>query len=154
MADPLALVGLPFLFAGLAVLWYGGRLAIGLVRRHRQTRTVQAEIVEASATERDDGEFEPLVRFRYDFGGQTYESTQVEEGQAPPSGTREVVDSYLSRFSEGESVTATLLTSMPDQAVLERSTDTWPYVVASVATVLGLVFTVLGIGIFVGALLA
>ncbi|MFB6188752.1 MAG: DUF3592 domain-containing protein [Halapricum sp.] len=154
MADPLALVGLPFLFAGLAVLWYGGRLAIGLVRRHRQTREVDAEIVDARAVEHDDGEFEPIVRFRYDFRGQTYESTLVQEGQAPPTGTREVIDSYLSNYPEGETTTATLLTSMPDQAVLERSTDTWPYVVASVATVLGLVFTVLGLGIFVGALLS
>lgn len=153
MVEVLALAGIPFVLGGLAILWYGGRLAVGLTRRHVQTRTVDAEIVEATAREIDEGTFEPTVRFRYTFEGRTHESTFVREGQDPPTGSREVVDSYLSNYSEGEQTTATLLTSMADQAVLERSTDTWPYVVAVVATILGVVFSVLGVGIVLGGVL-
>lgn len=152
MVDPLALVGIPFLLVGGAVLQYGARLSIGLYRRSRESREVDAEIVETRIDEREDGEFEPTVRFRYDFDGETYESTFVQEGRDPPSGSREVVESYLSNYSEGDHVTATLLTSMADQAVLERSTDTWPYVVAVVGTLVGAVFTILGAGILVGGL--
>lgn len=154
MVELVALVGVPVFLAGAAVLWYGGRLAVGLLRRRLQTRVVDAEIVEATATEVEADVFEPTVRFRYTFDGQTHESTLVHEGQDPPTGSRDVVDSYLSNYPEGERTTATLLTSMADQAVLERSTDTWPYVVAVVATLLGGVFTVLGLGILVGGLLA
>lgn len=152
MVDPIALVGIPFLLVGGAVLQYGARLSIGLYRRSREAREVEAEIVETTIEEREDGDFEPTVRFRYEFDGQTYESTFVTEGQDPPSGSREVVESYLSAFQEGETRTATLLTSMADQAVLERSTNTWPYVVAVVATLLGGAFTILGAGILVGGL--
>jgi hypothetical protein len=152
MVDPLALVGIPFLLVGGAVLQYGARLSIGLYRRSREAREVDAEIVETRIDEREDGDFEPTVRFRYDFDGQTYESTFVTEGQDPPSGSRDVVESYLSNYAEGDRVRATLLTSMADQAVLERSTDTWPYVVAVVATLLGGVFTILGAGILVSGL--
>ncbi|MCU4718658.1 DUF3592 domain-containing protein [Halapricum hydrolyticum] len=153
MVEPLALAGLPFLLVGGLVLQYGGRLALGLYRRHRQTRTVEAEIREVSATEIDEGVFEPTVRFRYRFDGQTYDSTLVREGSEPPTGSRELVDSYLAEFEEGETVTATLLSSMPDQAVLERSTNQWPYVVAVVATLLGVAFTALGSGIVVAGVL-
>ncbi|MEF8881272.1 MAG: DUF3592 domain-containing protein [Halapricum sp.] len=149
MVELFVLAGLPFLLVGGVVLQYGGRLALGLVRRHRQTRTVDAEIVETSTTEIADGVFEPTVRFRYNFDGHTYDSTFVREGRDPPSGSHEVAKSFLSEYDEGETVTATLLTSMPGQAVLERSTDTWPYVVAIVATLLGAVFTALGGGIIV-----
>ncbi|QCC51202.1 DUF3592 domain-containing protein [Halapricum salinum] len=152
MVDPLALVGIPFLLVGGAVLQYGARLSIGLYRRSREAREVDAEIVETRIDEREDGDFEPTVRFRYDFDGETYESTFVTEGQDPPAGSRDVVESYLSNYSEGDRVRATLLTSMADQAVLERSTATWPYVVAVVSTLLGGVFTILGAGILVGGL--
>jgi hypothetical protein len=152
MVDPLVLLGIPFLLVGAAVLQYGARLSIGLYRRYRETREVEAEIVETTIEEREDGDFEPTVRFRYDSDGQTYESTFVTEGQDPPSGSRDVVESYLSDFREGEARTATLLTSMADQAVLERSTATWPYVVAVVATLIGGAFTILGAGILVGGL--
>jgi hypothetical protein len=152
MVDLLVLLGIPFLLAGGAVLQYGARLSIGLYRRSREAREVEAQIVETSIEERDDGDFEPTVRFRYDFDGQTYESTFVTEGQDPPAGSRDVVESYLSEFREGETRTATLLTSMADQAVLERSTQTWPYVVAVVATLIGGAFTVLGAGILVSGL--
>ncbi|QSG06432.1 Uncharacterized membrane protein, DUF3592 family [Halapricum desulfuricans] len=153
MVELLALAGLPFLLVGALVLQYGGRLSLGLYRRRRQTRTVEAEIREVSATETDDGLFEPTVRFRYRFDGQSYDSTIVREGSEPPSGSRDLVDSYLAEFEEGETVTATLLSSMPDQAVLERSTDRWPYVVAVVATLLGVAFTALGGGIVVAGVL-
>jgi len=154
MVDLLALVGIPFLLVGGAILQYGARLSVGLYRRSREAREVDAEIVETRIDEREDGDFEPTVRFRYDFDGETYESTFVTEGQDPPTGSRDVVESYLSNYTEGDRVRATLLTSMADQAVLERSTDTWPYVVAVVATILGGVFTILGAGILVGGLVA
>lgn len=149
MVELFVIAGLPFLLVGGAVLQYGGRLGIGLIRRHRQTRTVDAEIVETTTDELEDGSFEPTVRFRYEFDGHTYDSTFVREGQDPPTGSRDVAESFLSEYDEGETVTATLLTSMPGQAVLERSTDTWPYVVAVVATLLGSVFTALGGGIVI-----
>jgi len=152
MVELFALVGLPFLLVGGAVLQYGSRLGLGLYRRHRQTRTVEADIREVSVTEVADDVFEPTVRFRYEFDGQTYDSTIVQEGSQPPSGRREVVESYLDDYVEGETVTATLLTSMPDQAVLERSTNSWPYVVAVVGTLLGAAFTVLGGGIVVAGI--
>ncbi len=149
MVELLALVGLPFLLVGGLVLQYGSRLGLGLYRRHRQTRTVEADIREVSITEIEEDVFEPTVRFRYEFDGETYDSTIVREGTQPPSGSREVAESFLSDYEEGETVTATLLTSMPGQAVLERSTNSWPYVVAVVGTLLGAVFTVLGGGIVV-----
>jgi hypothetical protein len=153
MVDPLVVAaGTPFLLAGTLLLWYGGRLGLGLLRRHRQTRTVEAEIVEASVSEVEEAVFEPTVRFRYDHDGQTYESTLVREGRDPPAGAREVAESFLEPYEVGQTVTATLLTSMPDQAVLERSTDRWPYVVAVTTALLGAVFTFLGGGIVVGGL--
>lgn len=147
-----ALAGLPFLLGGGLVLWYGGRLAVGLFRRRWQTRTVEVTIVEAVATEREDGGFEPTVRFRYDYDGETFEATEVREGQDPPSGPREVVDSFLSNYDEGETVTATLLSGTPERAVLEPSTDTWPYVVAATTTLVGSAFTLLGCGIFLSGI--
>ena len=153
MADPfVALVGTPFLLAGLVLLWYGGRLAVGLIRRKIQTRTVEATILDSSVVERENGDYQPSIRFRYDHGGRTYESTQVREGRDPPSGSRAVVESFLEPYEEGQTVTASLLTSTPDQAVLERSTDRWPYVVAGTITALGAVFTVLGGGIVASGL--
>lgn len=149
----IAVVGLPFLLGGSLLLWYGGRLALGLARRSRQTRTVEATIVETSVSESDDV-FEPTVRFRYRHDGQRYESTQVREGQDPPSGSRAVVESFLEGYTEGETVQATLLTSRPDQAVLEPSTDTWPYVVAGTTTLLGAVFALLGAGISLSGLVS
>lgn len=153
MVDPIVVVlGTPFLVAGALLLWYGGRLGLGLLRRVRQTRTVEAEVVEASVSEVDDEVFEPTVRFRYRHDGETYESTEVREGRDPPAGAREVAESFLEPYEVGETVTATLLTSMPDRAVLERSTDRWPYIVAVTATLLGTVFTVLGGSIVVGGI--
>lgn len=153
MVDPLVtLAGFPFLLAGAVVLWYGGRLAVGLLRRRLQTRAVEAELVEVALSEVDDGYFEPTVRFRYEYDGRTYESTQVREGEDAPAGSRAVVESFLADYEAGQTVTATLLSSTPDQAVLERSTDTWPYVVAGTATLLGGVFTLLGAGIIVAGL--
>lgn len=150
----ITVVGLPFLLGGAVFLWYGGRLSIGLVRRSRQTRTVEATIVDISVTETDEDVYEPTVRFRYHHDGQRYESTQVREGRDPPSGPRRVVDSFLEDYTEGETVTATLLTSTPDDAVLEPATDTWPYVVAGTTTLIGAVFALLGAGISVSGLLA
>ena len=141
------LAGLPFALGGGVLLWYGGRLAVGLFRRSRQTRTVDADIVEVSATETATDHYEPTVRYRYEFDGRTYESTQVREGQDPPSGSQRVVDSFLDSYEEGDTVTATLLSSTPEQAVLEPSTDSWPYVVAGVSSLLGTVFFLLGTGI-------
>jgi hypothetical protein len=153
MVDPLVVVlGTPFLLAGTVLLWYGGRLAVGLLRRRLQTRTVEATILDASVVESEDGDYEPSIRFRYDHDGRTYESSQVREGRDPPSGSRAVVESFLEPYEEGETVTATLLTSTPGQAVLERSTDRWPYVVAGTITALGIVFTVLGGGVVVSGL--
>lgn len=155
MVDPIvAAIGTPFLLAGVLLLWYGGRLAVGLARRTYQIRTVEATITDSSVVETDDGVFEPSIRFRYDHDGRTYESTQVQEGRDPPSGSRAVAESFLQPYDEGETVTATFLTSTPDQAVLERATDRWPYVVAGTITVLGAVFSFLGGGIVVSGLTA
>lgn len=145
-------IGTPFLLAGLVLLWYGGRLAVGLARRAYQSRTVEATILDSSVVETGDGVYEPSVRFRYDHDGRTYESTQVREGRDPPSGGRAVVESFLEPYDEGETVTAAFLTSTPDQAVLERATDRWPYVVAGTITTLGAVFSFLGGGVVVSGL--
>jgi hypothetical protein len=145
--------GLPFVLVGGVLLWYGGRLAIGLYRRHRQTRTVDAEVIEASVREVEDGVFEPRVRYRYHFDGDRYESDRLREGRDPPSGSRSVAESVVEDYREGQTVAATFLSGTPGEASLEQVTDTWPYVVAGTATLLGSVFASLGVGIVASGLL-
>jgi len=105
MAGPfVALAGIPFLLLVAVFLYYGGPLAVGLLRRRLQCRTVEATVVESAVTEREDWTFEPTVRFRYRFDGRGYESTEVREGESPPIGPRRVAESFVEPYPAGETV--------------------------------------------------
>ncbi|WP_439026222.1 DUF3592 domain-containing protein [Haloarchaeobius sp. DT45] len=131
------LLGFPFALVGLW-LTYAGLQEYRSQRATLAGRTaVDADVLDATVEERQrstggDSYFVPVVRYRYEVGGETYESERVypvttRVGYPYPDPARELV----TRYEDQTSVTAYVDPQNPDSAFLEVEGMRYPLLFAT-----------------------
>jgi hypothetical protein len=102
--------------AGMA-MWIGTPILVRHLRSKREWARVQAIVLESEARPTGEGYY-PHVRYRYEFGGRTYESNEIrswvsEASRAGPA------RKTAARYPVGMGVMAYVNPSNPSEALLE-----------------------------------
>ena len=135
-------------FAGVAIL--GTALVIGGVRdtlRGRASMTwiaTPATILESSLAEGREArtgrkQWTPVVRFRYEFGGATYEGRRLSFGVNTTPASADGTPSAATQFAVGAQVNAFVNRERPQDAVLVAGADPLMLLFAGIGIVLLLV---------------
>ncbi|MFT5466865.1 MAG: hypothetical protein ACI8UO_001966 [Verrucomicrobiales bacterium] len=86
-----------------------------------QAEVLVSEIRNWKSTEYTIVEFKPVVRYRYEFQGQTFESEQFKVADGP-TGNRDRARERIEPYPVGSTVTAWVNPDKPTIAVLKRNT--------------------------------
>lgn len=107
---------------------------------------LRSEVIDWRSTKYTNAEFKADLRYRYEFGGKSYESTQIKIADGP-SGERKRIEKKIKPYPAGSTVSAFVNPANPAQAVLKRNTK------AAIYTVwFPMIFVIGGIGVIVSAL--
>lgn len=152
----LALFGLPFAGAGLAVLWF---LALSpLLEWHgmRDWTPVEAQLLEAQLLTHTDSDgsdtYRATARYRYRYDGNDYSNDRVAvQGGADNIGDfQQTLGATLEQaLARSQSITVFVNPAAPQQAVINRELRTG---FMAMAGVFGLIFAGVGVGLIVFAL--
>jgi hypothetical protein len=143
-------------FPAVLIVVAASAIALGVVQvrsgvASQQWPTVEGEVVQAEIEEeRSSGSGpgarersatqRPVVRYRYDVGGTTYEARQMSFGEYA-SGSREDAQRVVEKYAVGSRVLVHYRPDAPDQAVLEPGTQGAPWFFA----ILGIAFMAVGV---------
>jgi hypothetical protein len=135
---------LAFLFVGLAITGYG-------VHDYTQQTDALDDAVEVDATVTEVGvesqstsstsgvDYEPRVRFTYEYDGETYEGTRLFPATtAPEYDTESAARDAVREYEAGENVTAYVVPADPDGAFLRAQRSNAPLTLAGIGGVLSL----------------
>jgi hypothetical protein len=85
------------------------------------------EYIESSGSDHSGGPtYEPIVRYRYDVAGQSYEANQVRP--TGESASHEWAQQIISHYTKGQKVTAYYNPKNPSKAFLEPVASFFPYI--------------------------
>lgn len=122
------------LVLGLAVGGYGVYDYVQQTDAVRNSVEVQATIVEVGVETDSSGssrsvnvDYEPTVRFTYEYDGSSYTGSKLYPAAiSSDHDTRSAAESELDGYAEGETVTAYVTPSDPDDAFLKNQTTNAP----------------------------
>lgn len=133
-----------FLLVGLAITGYG-------VYDYTQQSDVLDDAVEVEATVTEVGvesqsssstsgvDYEPRVRFTYEYEGTTYEGTRLFPATtAPEYETESAARDAVSEYAENQTVTAYVVPDDPDGAFLRAQRSNAPLTLAGIGGVISL----------------
>ncbi|MFP4351901.1 MAG: DUF3592 domain-containing protein [Puniceicoccaceae bacterium] len=113
-----AIFGLFFAGIGGVFLWLATVHPLLEQVRTRSWQETPARIV-SSAVERDGERLEPVIRYRYEFGGRTFQSDQIY--LRPPDHSYADAQRLVDSLPEGGTPVAFVNPEVPDEAVLFRN---------------------------------
>lgn len=123
----LLLIGLAIAgFGGLQLIQYQGTVADTVEREGTVTLTDVREFTERRDADSDQvqeevTEYRPIVRYRYSYDGQTYESSGLYPGSERAFPTRDAAATLAENYQEGETVTVYVDPDRPARSFLIKS---------------------------------